>query len=211
MDTNNTELAWQYGRACFNLTTVATNKSERATIAKVGIEVCQLLVVQNSNSLAGHYYLGANLGRLADTRRNLSGLKLVDQMEEEFIISLKLGSNYDYGGPDRNLGLLYFQAPAMFSVGDRKKALMHLQRAAKLAPDYPDNLLNLIEALIKWNERDSARRELKVLEARWPESERKFAGEVWAVDRKDWQQRLEAVRKKLAEPVKPGDPSRKQD
>ncbi|MFO1476357.1 MAG: hypothetical protein U1F98_06870 [Verrucomicrobiota bacterium] len=208
-DTNNPDLAWQLGRACFQLTTIATNKSERAGVAKLGIDACQGLISRNTNSLQGHYYLGANLGRLADTRRNLSGLKLVDQMEREFLISLSLGSNYDYAGPDRNLGLLYFQAPAIFSVGNRSKAQHHLLRAVKIAPEYPDNLLNYIEALIKWNERDAARKELKVLEARWPEAQKQFGGDDWLYDRLDWEERFDAVRKKLAPPPKAGDKSGK--
>ena len=100
-----------------------------------------------------------NLGQLARTK-GLGALKLVDQMEREFSRARELDEQLDYAGPDRNLGLLYRDAPAIGSVGSRTRAREHLKRAVELAPQYPENRLNLIEAYLKWGERTGAYREL---------------------------------------------------
>src|SRR5438132_12182095 len=104
-----------------------------------------------------------NQGQLARTR-GLGALKIVDEMQREFIIARDLDAHFDHGGPERNLGLLYRDAPSLGSIGNRNKARVHLQRAAELAPEYPENRLNLIEAYLKWSDRNGARRELKALE-----------------------------------------------
>ena len=61
-----------------------------------------------------------NLGQLARTR-GLSALKLVDQMEREFTRARDLDEHLDWAGPDRNLGLLYGDAPVIGSIGSRTR------------------------------------------------------------------------------------------
>src|SRR5439155_14472761 len=139
--------------------------------------------------------LGMNLGQLARTK-GLGALKIVDQMEREFKAARELDEHLDYAGPDRNLGLLYRDAPSVGSVGSRTKARKHLQRAAELAPEYPENGLNLIETCLRWSDRNGARRELKALEAAWPEARSKFSGPNWSVSWADWEQRLKLGKKK---------------
>ena len=89
-----------------------------------------------------------NLGQLARTK-GLGALKLVNQMEHEFTRARDLDEQLDWAGPDRNLGLLYRDAPAIGSIGSRTKAREHLKRAVELAPQYPENRLNLIEAYLQ--------------------------------------------------------------
>src|SRR5204863_9133981 len=99
-----------------------------------------------------HYYLGMNLAQLAQTKM-LGALKIVTQMEREFSIVRDLDEEFDQAGADRNLGLLYRDAPAIGSIGSRGKARQHLEHAVKLAPPSPENRLNLIETYLKWGER----------------------------------------------------------
>src|SRR5882672_5305593 len=155
--------AWQFGRACFDLAEFATNNSERVEIAEQGIAACRQLIASDSNSAPAHYYLAMNLGQLARTK-GLGALRLVNEMEREFSSARSLDEHFDNAGPDRNLGLLYLDAPSIGSIGSRRKARQHLQRAAELAPQYPENRLNLIEAYLKWGDRADGRRELKALE-----------------------------------------------
>src|SRR5258707_1246825 len=192
------EAAWQFARACFDKAEFATNSAERAKLAELGIDACQQLINRQSNSTPAHYYLAMNVGQLARTR-GLGALKLVKEMQREFTIARGLDEHFDYAGPDRNLGLLYRDAPALGSIGSRTKARQHLASAIEIAPKYPENRLNLIEACLKWNDRNGARRELKALEEALPQARAKFAGATWAASWTDWEQRLKTAKKKLEE------------
>jgi len=194
--------AWQFGRACFDLAEFATNDTQRASLAEQGIAACRLAVAHGSNSAPAHYYLGMNLGQLARTK-SLTALKLVGQMQQEFTRARDLDKQFDCAGPDRNLGLLYRDAPVIGSIGSRTRAREHLRRAVELAPQYPENRLNLIEAYLNWGERTGAYREFQILEEVWPAARTNFVGEAWAVSWADWEPRLKKLKKKIEEPTKP--------
>jgi len=195
-ETNNAEAAWRFARACFDLGEFATNSSQRANIAEQGISASRSLIARQPSLAAAHYYLAMNLGQLARTR-TLGALRLVSQMEIEFTRARTLDENFDFAGPDRNLGLLYLEAPTIASVGNRLKARVHLRRSVELAPDYPDNRLNLIEALWKLGDRVEARREFKALEEVWPKMLEKFTGDEWAASRGDWSKRFDSMKRKM--------------
>ena len=196
------EAMWQFGRAAFDLAEFAGSDNRRAELAQQGIDSCRKLVSKKPDSAFGHYYLAMNLGQLARTKF-LGALKLVGEMESEFKAALKLDPAIDSAGPDRNLGLLYFQAPGWpTSVGSKPKARQHFQAALKLAPDDPENHLNLIEAELKWNERSSAAQEFKAIEELWPEARKKLTGDAWAPSWVDWEKRKAALAEKLAETSK---------
>src|SRR5262245_27957199 len=177
--TNDSDAAWKFARACFDRAVAATNNADRAKAAEEGINVSRQVVAREPNLIQPHYYLGMNLGQLADTKRNSGALKIGDEMEQEFKAAHDLDERFDYAGPDRNLGLLYWQAPTLVSIGSRTKARQHLRRAIEVAPDYPENRLNLIEAYLKWGDRSGAWREYKALEAAWPEAQKKLTGDAW--------------------------------
>jgi hypothetical protein len=193
---NDDKAAWEFSRAAFDWGEFASNRTQRAEIAEQGIAASETLIARQSNSAVGHYYLGMNLGQLARTK-TLGALKLVNRMEHEFELARDLDENLDYAGPDRCLGLLYFEAPVVGSVGSRSKAKKHLQRAAELAGGYPENRLNLIEAYLKWKDIKDARRELELLEAKWAESRSRFSGAVWNSNWADWENRLRSARQKM--------------
>ena len=201
--TNYVDTAWRFGRACFDFAEAATNKAERAEIAEQGIAVCRQAISRNPASAQAHYYLGMNLGQLADTRRNLAALRMVKEMEREFQAAAELDDHFDYAGPERNLGLLYLQAPVITSIGSRSKARLHLRRAVELASEYPENRLALIEAFLKWGELNEARREMKALDERWPEARQRFAGATWTANWRDWEKRLKAAKRRLEPASKP--------
>jgi hypothetical protein len=188
--------AWKFARACFDLAEFATNKTQRASLAEQGIAAAQQAIARESNSAPAHYYLGMNLGQLARTR-GLSALKLVSQIQREFTRAHDLEEQLDWAGPDRNLGLLYRDAPAIGSVGSRSKAREHLKRAVELAPQYPGNRLSLLEAYLQWGENNNAQRELATLEAVWPSARTNFVGEAWAASWADWEPRLKKFKKKI--------------
>jgi tetratricopeptide (TPR) repeat protein len=194
--------AWQFARTCFDLADFATNNTERADIAQQGIDAARRAIADQPDSGPAHYYLGLNLGQLARTK-SLGALRLVSQMEREFLEAIHLDEHFDYAGAERSLGLLYRDAPSIASIGSRSKARQHLQRAVQLAPEYPENRLNLIESDVKWNDRNAARHELTELEAVWPQAHKQFSGPAWAASWEDWESRMADSRKVLGESPKP--------
>ena len=191
------EALLDFGRVCYDWADYSTTKSQRAEIANQGIDACRKLVAQDAKSVGGHYYLAMNLGQLAQTK-TLGALKLVSQMETEFRTALSLDAKYDYAGPDRNLGLLYWQAPGWpTSLGSNSKARTHLTAALKAAPEYPENALNLIEAELKWGDKPGVTRDFKTLNENWEAAKKKLTGEEWASSWADWEKRKAAAEKKL--------------
>jgi hypothetical protein len=195
-DTNSVQANWEFGRACFDLAEYSTNNTERADLAKRGIEASRRAVAGDPASAAAHYYLALNIGQLARTRY-LSALKLVDELEHELLRARELDSKIFYAGPERTLGLLYRDAPVIGSVGSKRKAEQHLQAAAQLCPLYMDNRLNLAESYLKWGDRNGASRELKTAEESWPVAREKFSGPEWEPDWADWEARRLHLDQKL--------------
>ena len=197
-DKNNSTNAWQFARAAFAFAEFSTNDTQRADLANQGIAACRPLIAREPKLAAGHYYLAMNLGQLARTEY-LGALALVKEMEPEFQKAGKFDSLFDHAGPERNLGLLYRDAPGWpVSVGNPSKAQYLLKQSVKLAPDYPENYLHLIESYLKWNEADDAKKELRALDAIWPAARTNLIGDQWAQSWDNWSTRRDAARKQLA-------------
>jgi tetratricopeptide (TPR) repeat protein len=198
-DTNDTAAACQFARACFDYADFATDSAGRAALARRGIAACRQVIARDPKAVAAHYYLGMNLGQLARTE-TFGALKLVKEMEREFKTAVDQSPDLDYAGPERSLGLLYRDAPGWpTSIGSKRKARDYLERAVKLAPDYPENRLNLIESYLKWNEYADAKQQLDALDALWPGARKKLTGEKWEQSWDDWTTRRDAARKTLDE------------
>ena len=73
----------------------------------------------------------------------------------------------------------------------------------ELAPQYPENRLNLIEAYSDWGEPTRAYREFQILEDIWPAARTNLVGKAWAASWADWEPRLKKLKKKIEEPTKP--------
>lgn len=190
--TNNVA-AWEFARIAFERAEFATNDTERAAIAVQGIAATRQLLARDPKSAPGHYYLGKNLGQLARTKL-LGALKIVDEMELEFKTAAALDELFDHAGPHRYLGELYSEAPVIGSVGSRTKARRHLERAALLAPDYPENRLNLAEAYLKWREKKFLQRELNALNKLWPAARTQLTGPEWEAAWAKWSRRWQKLK-----------------
>jgi len=194
--TNNTTNAWHFARACFDFSELATNKTQRADLARLGIAACHQVLVREPKSAPAHYYLAMNYGELADAEApSLAAYKLVHEIEREFKTAAELDEHFDFAGPVRNLGLLYLQAPGWpLSVGSKRKAREWLERAASLAPDYPESLLNLAEAQLQWQQAGEAEKTLQKLDACWPVALMKLTGAAWEPSWDDWHRRRLAAK-----------------
>lgn len=193
---DNPVAAWQFARACYDWADWATNKNQRSTIAREGIAACRQSL-RVTNSAAAHYYLAMDMGQLA-RGETLGALKLVRAMEQEFLTTADLDIGFDFAGADRGLGLLYRDAPGWpISIGNRSRSRKFLQNAVTLAPNYPENILNLAESDFKWGNKSQARKELAALNACWPVAQKALNSQHWDQSWTDWFNRRDALQRKL--------------
>lgn len=193
-ESTNSAAACELGVACFTSATLITDRGLQEKLYTEGVTACRRSLALDPKSAAAHYYLGMNIGRVADLKRNLTAFGMVKEVEREFQLALKLDEKLAQAGPDRNLGLLYRHAPGWpISVGNEKLARQHLERAVKLAPDYPENRLNLAEAYLAWRDHALFRQELQAVQKLWPVAKTNLNGVKWEADWIDWEQRRAAL------------------
>jgi tetratricopeptide (TPR) repeat protein len=191
------EAGWQFARACFDRADNAGKDALRAATAKEGIAACEQALRLKPNLAAAYYYLGMNQGQLAQTKM-FGALPLVKEMDKAWKKARELDEHFDFAGPDRNLAMLYRDAPRPpLSMGNRGKAEEHALRAVALAPEYPENRLNLIETYIKWDRWAPAAAEDDKLKEMIPSARKQFVGPEWQDDWNDWDRRQAAIEKKL--------------
>lgn len=192
------EAGWQLGRACYSLAEQATNDTQRAALANEGIDACRRAVALAPTNAAGHYYLGLNLGQLAQTKL-LGALKLIDQMEASWRQAIALEGKFDYAGGHRALGILYRDAPGWpTSIGNKSKGRQHLLKAVELAPEYPGNKLALLDSYVKWGERKTVQQQAAETEKFLKAAREKFSGETWALAWRDWDARWAKIKANAA-------------
>ena len=193
---DNAEAAVQLGRACFDAADAAASAGQRAQYAQEGIDACRKIITLNPKLVQGHYYLALNLGQLARTK-SIGALKLVNQMETTLKHAIELDPAFDYAGPHRAIGLLYFDAPGWpVSVGSRSKARHHLQKAVELSPDYPENWIVLFEAYLRWDDHHALAAQLPAATEKVKAARQQFTGERWAAAWRDWNPRWEQIEAK---------------
>ncbi len=192
--TNDVAAAWQFGRVAFDWAEFAESKSERESIASQGVAACRHALRLDPDSAAAHYFLGLNLGQLAKVYL-FKGLSIVSEMEQEFLTARKLDPQFDYGGPDRALGLLYHKAPGWpISLGSETKASRHLSDAVRLRADYPGNRIALAEYLWETGQRREFAHEWDSIAEMLPRARKKFSGAEWEQSWQEWDQRLNKLR-----------------
>jgi tetratricopeptide (TPR) repeat protein len=180
--------------AAFDFAEFAKDDDQREEIAEIGIAASRRAVALDGKAVAGHYYLALNLGQLARTKM-LGALKLIGEMEREFLKSIELDRKFDYAGAPRALGVLYMETPS-WSIGSKTKARENMEKALELAPNYPDNHLTYMEALLKWKDRETMATTMAAYEVLLPKAKKEFAGKEWAWEWTDWDKRWAAMQAK---------------
>lgn len=196
-NTTDTSLAWQFSRSTFDLAEFATNDTRRAELAREGIDAAKAAIKLDEKCAPAHYYLAMNLGQRARTEL-LGALRLVSEMEKQFKLVAKLDPQFDYAGAERNLGILYREAPGWpASIGSRSKARAHLKKASEICPSYPANQLELFQAYLDWKDFASARKLLSSVEKCLTDARKVFVGDAWDLSWMEWENQWESLKHRL--------------
>jgi tetratricopeptide (TPR) repeat protein len=200
---DNPTAAWQFARACSSLAELTETDAQRETLAQEGIETCRQTIQHHPNLAPAHYYLAMNLGQLARSK-GLSALKIIREMEEAFQTVIKLDPSFDYAGPHRTLGILYRDTPGWpTSIGSRKKAREHMEKALNLCPDYPGNHIVYLTTLLEWGEKDTVQKKLPATENVLQAARSKLTGDLWALSWEEWQQSWQTIKAKISPLAQP--------
>ena len=196
--TNSVANLWNLGRTAFDLAESLRLSKPKAKVAEAGITACRTAIALEPASAPAHYYLALCLGQLAQTK-TLGALRLVREIQSELERARVLDATFDHAGADRGLGLLYLEAPGWpTSIGDRPLARRHLEKAVLLAPDYPDNHLGLLEALVRAKDAPAAAAALTALEAAWPRAQGLLTGPDWSEAWADWESRRQTLKTRVS-------------
>lgn len=110
-------------------------------------------------------YWSAMAGLMYLEKNQMKALFIASDLLDRYERARKLDSTMDDWGPDRMLGILSYSLPGWpLSKGDNGKALLHLEKASKHAPNRAVNRLFYAKALLKDGQSEKAARELDFLE-----------------------------------------------
>lgn len=148
----NGELLWFMAKAKLYLGDQMENK---LSIYEEGKTYADAAVEQSPNSPHSHYWQSVLIGRIGQTRGVLSSLSMVRPMKNALERVLDLDP--DYADAHWVLSQLYQEAPGFpLSIGNKKLALEHAQKAVELDPLNLEYQLQLINALEHNGQKDAA-------------------------------------------------------
>lgn len=150
LDTANAEVQWRLIRAYFNYYDELAEKGRKADqqwATDAGYAAAAAFSTENPDKPELTYYY-ATIGLCYLDFHRFKAVFLVNDLLRMFAKVQKVMPEIDDGGPDRNLGILYHELPGWpIGIGDKKKALKHLEAAVSLAPRRAANRLTLASFL----------------------------------------------------------------
>jgi hypothetical protein len=139
------ELQWRLIRAYANYHSEQAEKDldEQKWAAETGYKFAVEIDAAHSDKAEIVYYYASICIRYLYFHR-IKALFLGPGLLRSFEKARELNKYIDDAGPDRNLGMLYLELP--WPLGDKKKALQHLQATEVIAPQRAANRLSLAKA-----------------------------------------------------------------
>jgi tetratricopeptide (TPR) repeat protein len=183
------ESAWKLARACYWLGSHVATDQRRSQLDR-GIEAARRAIAAEPKQAAGHFWLAATMGAMAEIAGMRAGLRYRGEIKRELEQVLALDAAYEKGSADRALGRWYFKVPGLFG-GDDQKSLEHLKRSLTYDPDSAASWSFMADTLRELGKRDEAKQALqKVLSAPVTDSE-------WAPETREFQRQAAAALQKL--------------
>jgi tetratricopeptide (TPR) repeat protein len=182
------DAAWKLARADYWLGNHAPEMERRAFLER-GIDAGKHAVAIDANRPEGHFWIGANMGTLAESFGLSAGLKYRKPIKEELETTLRLDPAFQQGSADRALGRWYFKVPGLFG-GSHKLAEEHFRKSLTYNPNSTATHYFLAELLLDGTRKDEARTELrKVVDAP--------VDPEWAPEDRDFKEKAQALLAKM--------------
>jgi hypothetical protein len=100
----------------------------------------------------------AHRGSEASPMNPVAAIRIANEVERSLLRLRALAPDHEHAAADRVLGIVYFTAPPIVSIGSLKKAEEHLISALRRFPTYPGNQLAMAQLLVKKGDCRLARR-----------------------------------------------------
>lgn len=169
-------------------------KADRPEQYERGMEAARLAIAARSDRPEGHFWLGSNMGKLADLGM-MAGLKYSRRVREEFETVEKLAPGFDGGSALTALGDWYLRVPG-FMGGDKTKAEEFLRKALTYDAGNTASHYLLAETLLAMNRKPEARVELqRVIDA--------SVDPDWLPEGREWKQKARELLQKLGPSKEP--------
>jgi hypothetical protein len=138
------EAAWKLARACYWLGTHEAPQNRRSALEH-GVSAAETAIRLASSRPEGHFWLAANMGRLAESFGVIRALKYRGRIKNELEEVLTIDASWQGGSADDGLGQWYATVPRLFG-GSPQEAEQHLQNALQ----HDANNLSALSFLGEW-------------------------------------------------------------
>ena len=149
------EAAWKLSRACYWLGTHQSDQNARNALER-GVNAGERAIRLGSDRSEGHFWLAANMGRLAESFGLIKAMKYRGRIKDELERVLMIDPAWQGGSADAALGQWYATVPRLFG-GSRQRAEQHLRRALDRDANSTSALSFLGEMLASEGRTDEAR------------------------------------------------------
>ena len=170
--------AYRLAQARYWLGTNGLPEPQRKGALEAGIEAARAAIAIDANRPEGHFWLGANMGMLAESFGLRQGMKYRGAIREALEKTLKLSPAFLQGSADRALGRWYFKVPGLFG-GSNKKSEEHLRKSLTYNPNSIVSHLFLADTLADMGRKEEARKEYQAaidapFDPDWTPEDRRF-------------------------------------
>jgi tetratricopeptide (TPR) repeat protein len=126
------EASWKLARALYWIGTRGPEAQRRPALDR-GVHAGEQAARLQPSRPEGHFWMAANMGRLAESYGLTQGLKYRGRIKDELERVLAIDPGWQQGSADRALGVWYARVPRLFG-GSHAKAEEHLRRALSFNP-----------------------------------------------------------------------------
>jgi tetratricopeptide (TPR) repeat protein len=184
----NFEAAWKLARVMYWLGNHAPASERRAYLER-GVEAGRKAALLQPTRPEGYFWMGADMGTLAESFGIRAGLKYRKPVKEAFEAVLRIDPAFQRGSADRALGRWYFKVPRLFG-GSNEQAEAHLRASLTYDERSPISHYFLAEVLIDEGREQEARAELEKVIAAPPDPEWNAEDEGYRAQARTLLQRL---------------------